>query len=357
MRQYRWLAVGGLMLWVGCQKPGEKQDEAQAQPPTPPTAVEAMVVEKGSLKKDVTASSVASGVSEVFVVSETQGKIQSVGFKLGDYVAKGAVLVGVDETLQRATLEQAKNAVASAEINLRVAEKLYKQGAAAEAELTGAQTQASGAAAGLESAQKAYNDCTIKAPISGYVAQKEPTVVAGNYLAPGALVARIVDISSLKTSVPVGEMEVGLLSKGMRAQIRVPAVGGAVFMGSVSAVAAGSDPATGSYAVEVQWRNTRDRAVKSGMSVRVTIQTKTQEEVILVPASAVVERDRKDAVFVATEGKAALRFVHLGRSAGNSVEVVDGLAVGDVLITTAMTTLMRGDSVVPTVGGMSEEKK
>jgi RND family efflux transporter MFP subunit len=289
------------------------------------------------------------------VVAETQGKIQSVHFKLGQGVAKGKILVQVNATLQNAALEQAKKAVAAADLNLNVVKKLYDAGNASEAELTGAQTQASGAHAQLESAQKAFSDCSITAPIAGYIAQKDALVQPGGYCAPGTVITRIVDISSLKAKVPVGEMEVGLIKKGMPAEVRVPAVGSTVFAGKVVAVAAGSDPATGSYAVEVQWKNTRDRAIKSGMSASVVIKTATTEKVILVPASAVVERDRKDAVFVAAEGKAALRFVALGRTAGNDIEITDGIAEGDILITSAMTTLMRGDSVAPTVARESED--
>ncbi|MBD3391055.1 MAG: efflux RND transporter periplasmic adaptor subunit [Chitinivibrionales bacterium] len=348
MKRYWWLLTAALLVAGSCDTPGEKNEDERTET-KPPTPVEAIPVARGTLKKHVQASGVASGIREVYVVSETQGKIEAVHFRLGGGVGKGAVLVEVDNTVQKAALEQARKAAASAELNLRVTKKLFDQGSASEAEHTNAQTQASGARAGLESAQKAFNDCRITAPIGGYIAQKERTIEPGNYLAPGAMVCRIVDISSLKATVPVGEMEVGLLRKGMPAKVRIPALGSTTFDAKVAAVAAGSDPSTGSYPVEVVFRNTRDRSVKSGMSVSVTITTETADSVVLVPAGAIVERDRKDAAFVAEGARAAMRFVTLGRTAGNTVEILDGLAVGETLIVTGMTTLMRGDSVAITL--------
>ena len=141
-------------------------------------------------------------------------------------------------------VEQAKKAIASAELSFKVTEKLYKEGGASEAEYTAAQAQLSGARAGLELAQKAFDDCRVTAPISGYIAQKDNNVIAGSYIAPGGVVTRIVDISSLKAVLPVGETEVGLVRKGMIADITIPAEGTTVFKGKVTAVAAGSDPMT-----------------------------------------------------------------------------------------------------------------
>jgi RND family efflux transporter MFP subunit len=336
---------------IGCEKPAKKEEPAQGKKESPPTAVEAVKVSKGVISRDVRASGVAAGIRESYVVSETQGRIEKVNFTLGQWVKKGHLLVQVNSAIQKAAYEQAKKAASAAELNLTVTEELFNEGSASDAELKNAQSQATGARAQLESTRKAYTDCRILAPISGYIAQKELTIEKGNVLAGGTLVTRIVDISSLKTTVPVGEMEVGILKKRMPAEIKVPAVGNQTFSGKVSAIAAGSDPATGSYPVEVVWKNTKERAIKSGMSVKVIIETEDMDSVLIIPAKSIVEKDRKDAVFLAIDGKAAIRFITPGRMHGNNVEITEGLDMGDIVLTSGMTVLSRGDSLNVTLTG------
>ena len=326
---------------------GKVQETTEAE--KPPTPVEAIRVTNGLLSREIQASGVTAGIHEAYVVSETQGTITSVELTLGQHVELGDLLVHVDDRVQKIALEQARNAASAAELNLNVTEKLFEDGNASKAELTASRTGASGALAQLESSWNAYDDCRITSPISGYIAQKAEIIEPGNFLPPGTLVTRVVDLDSLETTVSVGEMEVGILEKGMPARIRVPAAGDREFPGIVRAVAAGSDPATGSYPVEVIWKNSPNRLVKSGMSARVTIRTTSPDSALMIPAGAIVEKDRKEAVFVALDGKAKLRFVETGRIAGNRVEIPNGLNPGDILLVTGITALSRGERIATTI--------
>ncbi len=350
MKTLRCVIIAGLVIFAGCK---EKKSEETETKQAPPTAVEAVKVSKGVISRDVRASGVAAGIRESYVVSETQGRIEKVNFNLGQWVNNGRLLVQVNSAIQKAAYEQAKRAASAAELNLTVTEELFNEGSASDAELKNAQSQATGARTQLESTRKAYSDCRILAPISGYIAQKELTIEKGNVLAGGTLITRIVDISSLKTTVPVGEMEVGILKKGMPAEIKVPAVGNQTFSGKVRAIAAGSDPSTGSYPVEIAWKNTKDRRIKSGMSVRVTVSTEESDSVILIPAISTFEKEHKNAVFVASDSKAAIHFIQTGRAIGNSVEIIGGLKVGEILITTGIATLSRGENIIVTLKGES----
>jgi RND family efflux transporter MFP subunit len=350
MRILRTLLIGLIITGFNCRKgPKEAEDTAPEVKEKPPVAVEAIRVSKGVISRDILASGVAGGIHESYVVSETQGKIERVNFALGQWVKKGRTLVEVNSAIQYAAFEQAKRAAAAAKLNMDVTKKLFDEGNASEAELTNAQSQATGAIAQLESTQKAYEDCKIKAPISGFVAQKELTIEKGNVLAGGTLVARIVDISSLKATISVGEMEVGILKKGMPAKVKVQAVNSQIFKGKVAAIAAGSNPATGSYPVEVTWKNTPKREIKSGMSVRVTIMTKDSDSAILIPAMCIFEKEYKNAVYTAMDNKAAIRFVQTGRAVGNNIEVTEGLSEGDIVITSGIAGLSRGDKVKITI--------
>ncbi len=350
MRLLKILVIGIIISVIGCREGTKKEEKATPEKKEkPPVAVEAIRVSKGVISRDVFASGVASGIHESYIVSETQGKIERVNFALGQWIKKGRTLVEVNSAIQYAAFEQAKRASSVAKLNLNVIKKLFDEGNASEAELTNAQSQATGAIAQLESTQKAYNDCKISAPISGFIAQKELTIEKGNVLAGGTLVARIVDITSLKTTVSVGEMEVGILKKGMSVDISVPAVKHKTFKGNVAAIAAGSNPATGSYPVEIVWKNTPKREIKSGMSVRVTIMTQDSDSAIVVPARCIFEKEYKSAVYTVSDNKATVRFVQTGRAVGNNIEVTKGLLAGDVVVSSGISGLSRGETIAATI--------
>jgi hypothetical protein len=123
--------------------------------------------------------------------------------------------------------------------------------------------------------------------------------------------------------------------------------------GRVNAISAGSDPATGSYPVEILWNNIEGLKIKSGMSVFITIPTKERDSVILIPALSIVEIEKKEAVFLSVNNKASIRFLSPGRSIKNHLEIIDGLKVGEILLTTGMTSLARGDSLLVVLKGES----
>ncbi|MBD3239079.1 MAG: efflux RND transporter periplasmic adaptor subunit [Chitinivibrionales bacterium] len=353
MKTMRIALLGALTLIAACERPesGDKQDEQAAADKATP--VEAVVVDRGPLAREVVASGVAAGIREAYVVSQTQGTIQKVAFRLGQYVKEGQLLVQVENAVQKAAYEQAKKQAATATINLDAVQKLYDQGNASEAELTQAQSQATGAQAQLEQARKQYQDTRITAPIAGYIAQTEQAIEEGNALGGGTLVTRVVSLYSLKTTINVGEEEVGLLRPGLPADVRVMAVQGEAFEGKVTAIGAGANPATGSYPVEVVWKNTKDRAVKSGMSVRVRIVTGDPDTVVMIPDRALTEINGRQAVYVARNRRATPRFVELGRALNTLREVTRGLDPGDTLLTSGITTMANGDTLQVTLTGTS----
>jgi membrane fusion protein (multidrug efflux system) len=358
------LVLAAAILMVGCGRPGGSRPGG-GRPSGPsagvegsaevkPLAVEALTVTRGDLVRNIEAAGIVSGINEAYVVSETQGIIQSVSFELGDRITAGQVLVKVDDTIPRLNMEQAKEQFEIAKLDLEATEKLFNDGSASKAEVARARSAVNGAQALYQSALKAFRDCTIRAPIGGYIAEKESGITLGNYLSPGLRVARLVDISSLKAELAVGEGQVSLVSEGAPATVLIPAASEQkLFEATVTAVAAGSDPATGSYPLIVTWKNPVGNTIKSGMSATVTIETQVQEPVVLIPSAAVVEQAGQSYVFTAEANRAAQKPVQVGRRIGNIAEILEGLEEGETLIISGLTALRRGDPVQPSVIGES----
>lgn len=338
-------AAAFLLVVTGCGARGDAGDGAsgatwnrEAAEPTV-LAVQALEVTEGSFVDQIEIAGLISGASEADVVSETSGVIRGVEFDLGAEVRQGDVLIRLDDTIERLAMEEARNQAETERLELSAAERLFESGNASQADVARARSAAAGAESRYQQALKSYQDQTIRAPISGAVATRDPGVTVGNYLNRGIVVARIVDIERFQLAGAVGEREVRYLQPGLPAEIEIDACPGASPEARVTAVAAGSDPRTGSFPVIVEWENSCDEPVRSGMTARALIQPAGAEEVMVIPAAAVLRRGDESVVFIAEEGKAQQQSVRIGRRVGGKVEVLAGLALGDLVITSGLGAL------------------
>jgi membrane fusion protein (multidrug efflux system) len=310
-----------------------------------PLAVEAVPAQTATVVGDVVASGIIRGARDVNLVSETQGVIERVGFELGDEVEAGRLLVGLDTSIQRLSVEEAREAVSSAELDVAATERLVNAGNAAQADLSRARSTLAGARARLAQAQKALADRTIVAPFRGVIAGKDTSVEVGNYLTAGLPVARVIDMAQLEIELSVGEREVQLLSVGSPAFVSFPSSGKEPVEAEVVAIAAGSDPQTGSFPVIIRWDNVEGSAARAGLSARVQVPPARATEGVVVPANAVVTRGGQEAVFVADGGIARLTPVETGERQGDRLAIRSGVSDGDIVIVTGLRRLADGDEV------------
>ena len=318
-------------------------------------AIEAIEITTGSVLTHVSGSGRISGAREATVVSESQGVLQRVEFHLGDRVAAGELLAAFDNRVERLAKEQARAQADSADMELAAVRRGRDSGVSSRTELARAEAAAAGAASAYQLAVKRYEDRSISAPISGRIASKDARVSAGNFLSSGATVARIVDTDRLQVELAVGEREVAYIEPGLPAEVTLAACGGQPQPAVVRSVAAGSDPATGSFAVIVAWDNRCGDEVRSGMTAEVRISPRTDRETVLVPTAALTRRDGRTVVYVAEDGAVEMREVTVGRRVGNRAEVLAGLHPGELVAVSALTSLSDGDPVRVTVTGASGE--
>ncbi|MFP4374501.1 MAG: efflux RND transporter periplasmic adaptor subunit [Spirochaetaceae bacterium] len=365
MKTAQWvLLVFGIIMTIAACGGGRGDDRAEGgedsgSAATPeayeegsdgPRAVEAVEVSRAPLITNITASGVIRGIREARVVSEAQGIIRRTDIELGQDVAAGDRLIGLDNDIERLQMEQARRQLDTARVELQATERLAERGNASQVELARVRASASGAEAAYEQAKKRFEDRNITAPISGRIAAKSSSVTAGNYLSQGVEVARVVDLDRLEMEISVGEREIGYLEVGAPVRVSIPAcpdVGAPD--AEVASIAAGTDPGTGSFAVVIRWDNTCTERVRSGMSANVSIEPRGVERALLVPSQAVVRNGEDTFVFVAADGVARRTRVEAGRRMGARTEITDGLSEGDVVVTTGTSGLRDGDAIRATV--------
>jgi len=203
-------------------------------------------------------------------------------------------------------------------------------------------------AAATDLAKKRLADTRLTAPISGIVARR--AIEIGATVAPGQPVFTIVALDPVRVRVGVPEGDVGHVTEGAAATVRIPALDTS-FTGRVSLIGVAADPATRSYTVEISVPNPA-RRLRAGMVAEATITTRESRSALLVPASAVLHDGGVNGTTVvyvldSDAARAHARRVTTGIARGDSLEITSGITSGDQVVVAGQQHLRDGARVQP----------
>lgn len=283
-------------------------------------------------------------IREADINAVMSGRLVAVNFQLGSHVNQGAVVARIDNQQVLLNIESAKLQRDQAQRDYERYKALYEGDAAPEINYQNAQLQYESLVNQIDILQRQLADYNIKAPISGTVISKmkEP----GEFVGPGAVLGRIVDISSLKATVKVSESDIYKLKLGQLVKVKTDVYGDQIFEGKISYISAQGD-ATYNYDVEISVKNSAKYPLKGGTFVMVDFTQESSEKVLAIPRSALVESTKNPYVYIVQDGVVTIRRVVLGREAGNDIEIVDGIQEGDVVVTSGQINIKEGLKVKP----------
>jgi HlyD family secretion protein len=203
------------------------------------------------------------------------------------------------------------------------------EGASPE-DVTMAQVAVDQARASLELAQIQLDGATIEAPFAGTVALLGAEI--GEQVAPGAPMVTIIDTSGFHVDVKIDEIDIGQIALGQEARITLDAFPDEELEGQVDYIspAATEDLGTVSYLVRVSFRPTA-MPLRSGMTANITIVTKRDENVLLIPSRA-ISVDRDTGIFYVNKvvnGGTQRVEIEIGIQDATQTEVLRGLSEGD----------------------------
>ncbi len=243
-------------------------------------------------------------------------------------------------------VEVARRQVGQAEVALRQAEQ---QAAQATVGLRQAQSQLAQVEVTLRQAQTLLAESTIHAPATGTVGRR--LVDPGATVTPSTQILQLVAVDPVLITIPVAERESAFIRPGARATIRVDAVPGRVFQGTVTTLSPLLATATRTAEVKVEVPNP-EKALRPGMTARVELVLVNRVNVVTVPVDAVLEQDGDRRLFVVRQGTAQARDVEIGASDGQRVEIVRGVAAGELVVVSGQLNLRDGAAVtIPGPGG------
>jgi membrane fusion protein (multidrug efflux system) len=318
--------------------------------------VEAARADRGTFTIWVSAEGQAAALRSAPLHAEVAGPVTDVAVREGRFVQRGQLLARVDPQVYQLDLREAEGQLEQAEAeyqDLTLGDDQIQDAAilAERQRLARVRSGLAGAQARLERAEYDLAKTEIRAPFSGRVANL--AVDVGSRLSVGDSVATVVDVSSVDVEVQVLESEVAVLDVGREATVRFTAFPGETFRGRVVTQNPIVNPESRYSRVTVRLENPEAR-ILPGMHALVRIAGNLYDDRISIPKDAVVERNRRDVVFVfepdeegGRTGRAKWRYVLLGLENEDFVEIVrpgpdddeDFVEPGEIVLTGGHTTL------------------
>lgn len=337
-------------LVFGCKSTQPVQSAAQ------PTA-QARVVESKRAEVPVTlqASGTLRAHQSAVLSAQVVGRVQQVLVHEGDFVKAGQTLVILDGATLKSTADQAAAAVKAAESQQLAAQtnadlaastlaryrQLQAQKSVSPQEMDTVTRQAEAATAQVEAQRAQVN--ALKAQQSGAktmlaysrIVAPFAGVITARMADPGALASPGVPLLQIDSSGPlqlqasVSESAVAMVRLGMKLNVAVDALGSDL-SGKVAEIVPASDPSSHSFLVKIDLPAAKQ--LRAGMYATAQIPTGTKESVV-VPRSAIVMRGSLAYAYVVDAGNTAqLRYVTLGGTEGNTVEILSGIGPDEKLV-------------------------
>lgn len=314
---------------------------ARAQSPAPPVKVEALRVTAQVFEEKIKSVGSMRANESVTLVAETSLRLTKICFVEGAEVKAGELLFQLDDAQLQSELKEIEARLALAKANLRRAQELLPSKAVSEfdAELAAAEAQSWDAQRQTKLVQLARTK--IVAPFSGRLGTRK--VSEGAFLTPSIPLVDLQDLSRIKIDFTLPERYALAIHEKQPFTFTV-AGQGLVRQGEITLI----DPV-----IDAQTRSlvicglcSQPQGLKPGGFVDVTLSVGGDRKSLMVPSPAIVPSPRGHGVYIIDSGKARFQSVTIGTRTEESVQILSGLAEGDLIATTNLNRIRPGAEVI-----------
>ena len=339
------VVVAGVSYWAGTRSAPAKPATAAAPAKAPAPAgiyVEAVKVAVEKLPQALTAVGSLRSDEAVIVRPEVAGRVAEILFREGQRVERGAVLVRLDDSVQRADFDKARANLTLSKSKFDRANDLLKQGFLSSQARDEAENNYRVARADVELMQARLAKTAIRAPFSGTLGLRHVSV--GDYVKEGQDIVNLESLDPLKVDFRIPEVALSQVKSGQTLQLTLDALPDSAYDGRVYAINPLIDANGRSIVIRAQVPN-RDGRLRPGMFARVRLFTSASQDTLVVPEESLFPVGDDKYVYKVVDGRATRQKVAIGARRDGRVEVVDGLGAADVVVTAGVIKLRDGAPV------------
>jgi membrane fusion protein, multidrug efflux system len=279
---------------------------------------------------------------EMFIISETQGRVLEVYKNRGEWVNEGDLIAKVDDELLKIELEATQANLAKLRKDQQRLGNLIEGDAAPKNKIEDIELGILAAEAKEKALKKQIANTSIKAPMTGTLSFR--IIERGSVIGPGIQIGQITYIDKLLLMVKATERDVLQIKKGMQASVRPDVYPDLQLGGTVTNIGVRADNAF-NYDIEIEVNNPKNSPMRAGMHAKAQFSFNARRQGLTIPRKAIAGSLQEPRVFVVTDSTVQLRQVALGGVFGDKVELLSGLTANDKVVVTGQTNLSEGAKV------------
>lgn len=343
--------IAGLVVW-GLSKTLSINSESDAQKNAPPSAsssnnrkplnVNAVVIVQQTLNNDIELIGRLMADEEVDLSFQTSGLITDIYFSEGTFVTKGELLAKVNDKTLQAELKKYEAQVELAEDRVRRQQVLLQKDAVSKEAYEQVRTDLEVLNANIQSIKASIDLTELRAPFDGLIGLRQ--VSEGAYASPSTVLAKLTKISPIKVEFSIPGFYSSQIVNGTKVSF-TPDGSLESYWATVYATESTVAANTNTLTARALYPNTNGKLLP-GKPVKIKVRMEEIRDAIAIPSQAIVPEMGKDKVFLYKNGKAEPVEISKGLRTASEVQVIQGLNVGDTLITSGTLQLRTGLSVI-----------
>ncbi len=341
-----------VLLTLGAVKVAQVKEASSQTHVQPPFAVTSFEARLETWQPTLGAIATLAPVQGVVLGAEISGAVTRVAVENGAAVAAGDLLIQLDDAVERAQLGAAEARLAIAKLDADRASELRSKDTISQAALDTAAAQLRQAQAEAAALKATVDKKSIRAPFAGRVGIR--LVNVGQYVSPGMALLPLQSLDPMYVNFNLPQRHLPVVALGQTVSVKIDAFPDLAFEARVNAINPEVDAVSRNVSVQAVVANPEER-LRAGMFARVELRLPATAPVVVIPATAVAYAPYGNSVFVLEQMKdadgkeylgASQRFVKLGVSRGDLVEVVEGLKAGDVVASAGVFKLRNAAPVL-----------
>ncbi|MFV0418953.1 MAG: efflux RND transporter periplasmic adaptor subunit [Dysgonomonas sp.] len=275
---------------------------------------------------------------EVDLSFETSGKITEITFKEGTNVKKGQLLAKVNDKPLQAELNKLKAQIPLAQDRVFRQKTLLAKDAVSQEAYESVNTELEKLMADIELVEARIAQTELRAPFDGIIGLRQ--VSEGTYASPTTIVARLTKITPLKLEFSIPEKQADAVEVGTTVNFMLEN-DLKTYQAQVYALESNLDTKTFTMNMRAIYPNTGGKH-RPGRSAQIEIKLREIKNTLVVPSISILAEMGKDIAYIYKDGKAQQVTLEKGMRTASSVQIVNGLHVGDTLLVTGVMQLRDG---------------
>ena len=334
----------GAIVWKLYSNKKELETEAElSRVPRAFVPVQVTQPQLETLANTLQADGIFLPVKEMFVISETAGRVLETYKNKGEWVTEGDLIAKVDDELLRIELEATQANLAKLRKDQERLTNLIEGEAAPKNKIEDVQLGILAAEAKEKGLKKQISNTSIKAPMTGTMGLR--FIERGSVIGPGIQVAQITNLEKLYLMVKVTERDVLNIRKGQNVRVMADVYPDAPVPGKVTNIGLRADNAF-NYDVEIEVPNPKNTPMRAGMHAKAQFTFDANRQGLTLPRKAIAGSLQDAKVYVVVQDSLVqLRTIRVGGVYHDKVEVLSGLQQEDHVVVAGQLNLSDGAKV------------